>query len=682
MLFLTAAPLSAATMGDSLEVRLILVDDHKKLELHNQLAGQYLRNHPDKALKHARQALLFARQYGNASAKAEALRHIGLSFKRLTGDFDSATYYCLEALKIAETLQSAEALIEAYMALSVIYREVGNNLKALEYLEEAELLADRHGLASRRGDVLNDKAILYTNLNQPAQVQEALRHALKLAKTENDRRLLARTNNSLGAFYRLRYQPEMSVEHHRQALSYFIEQNDATGKADALYLLGEAYRTKNDTAKALLYHEQALEIERKLNDMTGMATSLHKIAALYFELADYDKATLQLQESLKYAWQLGDKHLMREAFDLLYYVHLRQEHFKEASDYKDQYAAISALIYGEESDRRIAQMQTQYEIEKREQEIDFLEQKNAFQSAQLSRRRIFNVVLGAGTFIFLCFALFVWRSYLQKKKTNKKLEALNARVLEQNEQLKELVSTKDKFFSIIGHDLKGPLNSLMSFSGLLINHTSRLSADEIKMVATDLEKSVKNLHSLLENLLTWSRAQTGRLELKPEIFDLYQVIAENAHLLSASAEKKKITVDVAMEEGQMTHADRNTVSTVVRNLLSNAIKFTREKGTITIYSQTTDDMVEIAVRDTGVGMSQDVRQKLFDISVKHSTLGTHREKGTGLGLVLCREFVEKNGGRLEVESEEGLGSVFRFTLPMATAPVLGLHVHNHQTPTF
>jgi signal transduction histidine kinase len=260
--------------------------------------------------------------------------------------------------------------------------------------------------------------------------------------------------------------------------------------------------------------------------------------------------------------------------------------------------------------------------------------------------------------------LLVLYLYIVKRRANKILEVANARVQQQNGQLQDLNATKDKFFSIISHDLKGPLNSLTSFSSLLINHTDSLSKDEIRMLAKDLDKSLKNLFALLENLLEWSRSQTGNIEFKPEVFDLNVLLEQNKGLLQTQALNKKIQIENRSAGDVAVKAHKHSVNTVVRNLISNAIKFTPEGGTITLEAvggQNGDLMV--SVKDTGVGMGPEVIQKLFRLDTKHTTKGTADEKGTGLGLILCKDFIEKNGGRIWVESTPGKGSVFYFSLP-------------------
>lgn len=291
-----------------------------------------------------------------------------------------------------------------------------------------------------------------------------------------------------------------------------------------------------------------------------------------------------------------------------------------------------------------------------------------------------------GIFIFLCIALailvIIRQRFLlienQKKMLQIKVAEASKTLLEQNDalvdqkreieqqkvDLQQLNSTKDKFFSILAHDIKGPLNSLTAFLNIMTNHLDEMSQEDIRFMSSNLNKSVKNLYSLLENVLSWSRSQMGVLEYKYEAIDLYEIIEQNVQLLAISAQNKGIHLVNKAQKGLIAWADSNSIHTVLRNLISNAIKFTSTDGNVSIISQATDSKIVVAVRDTGVGMSKEVMEKIFQIDSRYTTKGTANEVGTGLGLVLVKEFIEKNHGTLRVESEEGKGSTFIFTLPL------------------
>ncbi|MCB9000223.1 MAG: PAS domain-containing protein [Bacteroidales bacterium] len=237
------------------------------------------------------------------------------------------------------------------------------------------------------------------------------------------------------------------------------------------------------------------------------------------------------------------------------------------------------------------------------------------------------------------------------------------KLIENERRLKELNATKDKFFSIVAHDLKNPFSSIIGFSDLLITNFRAYESSKTEYYLKIISDSAKQSLSLLENLLVWSRAQTGRIEFKPEPTDLIKCISDNINMVAGQAQKKNIKISLLSSDEIRPVFDKNMIDTVLRNLLSNAIKFTPQDGSITISTSLDDHDVQVSVTDTGVGIDEKNLDKLFRIDSNVSTRGTADEAGTGLGLILCKEFVEKHGGRIWVESEKGHGSRFVFSLP-------------------
>jgi two-component system, sensor histidine kinase and response regulator len=241
---------------------------------------------------------------------------------------------------------------------------------------------------------------------------------------------------------------------------------------------------------------------------------------------------------------------------------------------------------------------------------------------------------------------------------------LEKKVEERTQQLRELNATKDKFFSIIAHDLKNPFNTLMGFTELLRDNFDQFDQKQIKYYISILFETSRSSYTLLKNLLDWARSQTGRLNMNPESIELKQLIKNVIHLIELPATKQKITLENKVPDGVFVLGDVNTIDTVFRNLLSNALKFTSDGGSITIDCCTKADEIEICVADNGMGIPEENISKLFRIDQNITTKGTDSESGTGLGLILCKEFVEKNNGKIWVESEVGKGSKFYFTLPV------------------
>ncbi len=262
------------------------------------------------------------------------------------------------------------------------------------------------------------------------------------------------------------------------------------------------------------------------------------------------------------------------------------------------------------------------------------------------------------------------RSYDQEKtiiRQNIELKELNATLEKKVElrtrELKELNATKDKFFSIIAHDLKNPFNTLLGFSELLITNINEYDKNRIGEFINIIFQTSKNAYMLLENLLEWSRSQTGRLEMTPLDIEIAPLVDDNIDLIYNNASNKKLELNNRVDKKVKAYADSNMINTIIRNLLSNAIKYTATGGKIEITSKTEHNYVEVTVSDTGVGIKEENIGKLFRIDENFSTKGTNDETGTGLGLILCKEFVKKNGGDIWVISTPGKGSNFTFKLP-------------------
>ncbi|MBA7574690.1 Sensor histidine kinase RcsC [subsurface metagenome] len=246
------------------------------------------------------------------------------------------------------------------------------------------------------------------------------------------------------------------------------------------------------------------------------------------------------------------------------------------------------------------------------------------------------------------------------------LELFNSRkmIRKQNKELREMVVTKNKFFSIIAHDLRGPFNTLLGFSDIALKEFDNMDPEDIKDMIKHIHSSSVRGFDLLNNLLEWSRSQTGSIKCEPVDFSLSDLVRENILLFSDVAYKKNIELQNELKEQILAFADRNMINTVIRNLISNALKFTKSGGKISITVKKGDGVLIISVIDSGVGINEENISKLFNLTESYSTIGTGNETGTGLGLILCKEFVEKNGGKIWVESKINEGSKFSFAIPV------------------
>jgi ligand-binding sensor domain-containing protein len=268
----------------------------------------------------------------------------------------------------------------------------------------------------------------------------------------------------------------------------------------------------------------------------------------------------------------------------------------------------------------------------------------------------------------IALAVFFYR-YLLKARTNKLLAAQNQEIFAANQrleesqrQLRELNATKDKFFSIIAHDLKNPFTSLLSISELMSKNYNSLDEEDKINSLMSFHRSARRIYALLENLLTWSRSQTGRVEFNPTDFNISGLAMETIKIFVLHAEKKGVILELNAKEDLFAYGDPEMINTVFRNLLHNAIKYSRNGGTVELDIRLEEGLVRVAVKDQGVGIPEENLKGLFSLASQSVSQGTDGEKGTGLGLIISKEFVEKNGGRLLVKSEPGKGSTFSFHL--------------------
>ncbi|NTW32049.1 MAG: hybrid sensor histidine kinase/response regulator [Bacteroidetes bacterium] len=248
--------------------------------------------------------------------------------------------------------------------------------------------------------------------------------------------------------------------------------------------------------------------------------------------------------------------------------------------------------------------------------------------------------------------------------------ATHLKICLQNQELQRINAEKDKLLSIIAHDLRGPLGGFMTLTKMMEEDYQFLTPDKKRDISLNLGNSAQNIYNLLENLLEWAQMQRGQIAFKPQILNLKNIVNECMKTIIETARDKAIVVDVEIQNEMKIFADTNMLQTIIRNLSSNAIKFTPKRGKVSISAKCNENKIAvISVKDTGTGMDKEMLGNIFSISSKNRRPGTEGEPSTGLGLLLCKEFVEKNDGEIWAESEEGKGSVFYFTIPCSAEPI-------------
>ncbi|GAA3955431.1 hypothetical protein GCM10022406_41090 [Hymenobacter algoricola] len=431
----------------------------------------------------------------------------------------------------------------------------------------------------------------------------------------------------------------------------------------ALSGIAQVYQAVGNQELAAAYYTRALAALPRQAPPGPRAQVLQALATARLAMEQPATAEILLRRALPLAQQRRSKPLLSILYRTLADAYRRQGKYAQALTSMTRYAGLQDTVFAEERAAQRAELETRYESEKKEREIQLLTKGRQLQQATLRRQLLLRNMLGTGTLLLLGLAVVLYRSRRQQARINRLLERKNRAINRQKEELGRLNRMKDTLFSVISHDLRSPLSSLYSLLSLL--NMGKLPPERLAVHSDRLSRTLDSTLRLLDNLLNWSAAQMQGRGVRPEPLRLDALVDEALGVLLGDAERKSILFLNQVPAACLVHADLNMTRLVVRNLVSNAIKFTPDNGTITVSASRLGKGWEVAVADTGVGIAAADRDKVFGLGGPHSTPGTALEKGTGLGLQLCRDFVERNGGRIYFESQPGRGSIFRFTLPAA-----------------
>ncbi|MCF8254392.1 MAG: hypothetical protein K9I36_03245 [Bacteroidia bacterium] len=594
----------------------------------NKLAYSYFNTRPDSTIFFARNGFILGCKLLNIKLMSISSRFTGLGYDIL-GDYSAALTYYFRALNLAELSKDTTQLIYSYYSISIVYGYLNQFDQSIEIGHKGLKLAEGGVDPNMEVYFLIHLADDYEKKGNKGALKYCVNRAKELSKKINDPEMIAEVALIVADL------PRNNLNEKIKSFNYFKSVNSNYGMINAgLHFAKESLRQGN-TEKAIKMGMQVLDLSSKMGS-NQMAFEITKILSQSFEKDGNIAGALKYQKlNSLYADTLFNKKSKDQ-------VSRVEERYK----YNQQQKALE-----------IASNEKEYELE--------LSKAKIKQTEYL----LWTVLLA--TIIIL--SIFIW-AYKNKEKSNKKLTYLNSilsdqkAIVELNAQtLKNTIEIKDKLFSVIAHDLKGPLNSLILFMELLKDNM--LDVEDQKEMFPKVEDSLVQTKELLENLLNWAMVQMGRLNVIPEKINIVEIVSKTCALLKFQADAKNITIDFpkSFNEEEYLVADKNLLSTVLRNLVSNAIKFSYPNGIISLEVTKQKDEFLFSITDSGVGIEEHNIGRLFQSG--YTTYGTSNEKGTGLGLELCKEFIKIQGGIIWVESTLGVGSKFQFTLPKDSIPV-------------
>ncbi|HET8858346.1 tetratricopeptide repeat-containing sensor histidine kinase [Marivirga sp.] len=631
---------------------------------YTDLENQIKNSNAETLLENKKEELQTAIDINRTDIESKISKELAFIHINKTNNLEKAMSLLIRALEIDEQTKNEPSLIFTYLGFYQLFEQVEDFYFGKEFLEKASNLLRNYNFPPLRIYLNQKLGYTYWATGEVGKSIEQHQNILTYSKAERIPSLEAEALTDLAKIYTSENGYEKALEHYKNALAIYRRINSPLKEALCLNAIGDIYLMQNNETDSYENYLAALNIlATHKNSEAQLATLYNSVGRYYLQVRNTERALTNLRLASQAAQTSQNQELIQKTYALLSKAYKELGDYKKALEYSELYKALEDFLQKEKNDRSILKMQSRYSISQKQSLIDQLELNRVQKEFELEEEKSFKNFLIIMVILIAIILLLIFTLFILQRKNNTKLKKANLKVKAQNNELEDLNATKDKFFSIISHDLKGPLNSLTSFSGLLMNHTSSLSTEEIQMLAQDLDKSLKNLFALLENLLQWSRSQTGNIEFTAEEFDLTGMLNENKMLLSKQAENKNISIEVKNSKSVTAKAHPNSINTVIRNLLSNAIKFTNDGGQIKMGVIEESNRYVVKIADNGVGMPKEVANKIFRIDTKYSTQGTAKEKGTGLGLILCKEFIEKNGGEIWVKSEEKKGTIFSFSIP-------------------
>ena len=668
-------------------------DDAQKFEalfaLHKAVKAQ----EPQKAETYAGEALELARKMGDELKEARVVKETS---KALLANYQFETFDSVvhTIIPVFETHNEIELLADCYnnLGTSQFYR--GNVVKAEEYYHQALELYDPDSWvwASTR---LNTVFLMQTQ----GRDSEALPILLKLTKrfkALDDEYNYAQCLVSLASVYENQGDYEKSREYNlqyiekckaidytdgiaggyhnlanlaskegknQQALEYalkavegFNKPHTVWNKASSMLTLGIIYHQLGELDKALQTNKKILAICKEKGITSFLSEVYNNNSNIYLEKGDYQTALAWGKKSLQEAKKNREIDMIQDASYNLYEGSKALGRTEDALAYHELHHQYKDSIQEEQNSKAIRDLKENFEITIKEYENQELKQENQLNELKIQQQ---NTKLWVAVIILILVSALVLALIL----LNRKLRAKNGIISAQRGELQKANRLKDNMFSIIAHDLRGPVGTLSGLLEFLDADTAREDKESYEEVLETVKDSASSTYVLLENLLTWARQQKNEISFEPKSANLTELIDEIMQLKQPAAESKKIQLRHTLSEELVGTFDKNMIHLVIRNLVDNAIKFTPEGGKVDIAGEIKEEKVQIAVADSGVGIREEVRKKLFDKYQLYSSKGTINERGSGLGLKLCHEFVQKHSGNIRVESETGKGSKFIFTLP-------------------
>ncbi len=605
---------------------------------------------------------------GLDNLQTKSLNYIGKYYHSM-GDLNQSLLYYNKAMNMAKDMKDTVEIMSLYNKIGKHYKTLGNYPKALDCFLHSERLVSHTTNKIEQATTYNHLGNIYQALMNYKRSMIFHKKALQLRKEVNYKEGVAKSLKNIGEVFVDIQEYDSALVYFDQSYIYCKQVGYAKGLVKNIYGKGLVYEKKGNYQKAIENYKEALKQSSLIGYAIGESRINLFLASMFKKMGQNNLAIKYCNEGLSIASREDFKSNVSDFYLILSDVFSLKGKYKDALEYYKKHASTKGEILNIETNRKIAELQTEYKVNLKNQENEVLKRENQIKELKLKRKNLFILFSIIITGLLTALVFIIYGRLLNKKKANIELTDLNNHIVIKNKELdtlnKKLRISKDqqvKLFSIISHELRNPLFWFRNLIQMLSAQIDILDKDMIAKSLNSLNESAANTFHLMDNLLYWSKSQLGKIKFKPEPVDITELIQENIKLLNQFAFCKNISLIFEDQQSVVVQADKEMIKTVLRNLLSNALKYTKENGEIRVLLLFDEHKVSVGVVDNGIGMNGDLLERLLNGMDKKITMGLNQETGSGLGLILCKDFIEQHNGHLNISSVPGKGSEFWFDL--------------------
>ncbi len=560
-------------------------------------------------------------------------------------------------LEYSQVVQHSENSIRSALLVSSATSLQGNTEEALAITLDALTLSKDINNLNLEARLLNELGYLHMNMRDNQKAIYYFDQVIEKSKTLENPDILSTGYLNKGAIYMEMQELDSAELYLQKAFDIAQSIDDLITEAYALGNLATVSFLREDYDRAIDYQSKGLAMEASLNDRLGMIDSHGILSVSYLALGKKNLAVYHYEKAYDLAHAINNTPKIMMMYEEGQPIFEALGDYKRAYELSKKYHQLYDSLLNAEKNLQFAELREKFETEQKEARITSLEEQQRIKDLEIQQQRNQNIILVVAAGLLLAIAFFVFLLFVQIRKRKQEVESRNETITKINKALNKsqdelLLSnkTKDKFFALIAHDLRGPVTSMQGIGRMLEFYNKKGDQQRINQLISQVDQSAQSVNHLLDNLLKWALSQTKGLNYQPTSFELGQMVEECRIIFEENLKAKQLTLHIDVDHGAVVEGDYNMISTVLRNLLSNAIKFSPVGEQIHLSTKQEADHLVISVEDHGSGIPKETLEKLNSNLPLASTEGTRQEKGTGLGLTLCQEFIKKHGSAIEINS--------------------------------